>query len=232
MLAHDYDGRNVDGWMISEKMDGMRAYWTGAVLLSRNMKDIHAPNWWTQAYMPKGIKLEGELRATNFQETMSICRRKIPDDRWKNVRFYAFDSPYSLLPFHKVYAELRRLSENHGFVCLEQTVGNLDERFEAAEEGVMLRDPNSIWVPTRSYKLLKYKKVETTTVEILSVDTGLGKFSGLAGTLRVREGNVVFDVGGLGKPLNFFQPKQLIEIEFRGRTLKGVPREGRYLRHV
>lgn len=45
MLAETYDPIKMDprGWWMSEKLDGVRAYWTGERLISRSQRDWHAP---------------------------------------------------------------------------------------------------------------------------------------------------------------------------------------------
>ena len=45
---------------MSEKMDGVRAYWNGEKLISKQAKDISCPNWFIEG-LPKEVKLDGEL---------------------------------------------------------------------------------------------------------------------------------------------------------------------------
>lgn len=35
MLAQEYRNQDVSGWLMSEKLDGVRAYWDGKRLISR-----------------------------------------------------------------------------------------------------------------------------------------------------------------------------------------------------
>ena len=67
---------NVTGWWVSEKLDGVRAIWTGTALLTRNGKRLNAPKWFTDS-MPD-IRLDGELwmgRGT-FDKLVSTIQRK------------------------------------------------------------------------------------------------------------------------------------------------------------
>lgn len=116
MLAQTYKGQKIDGWYMSEKMDGMRAWWDGGVsrgkdsrslpwannakssgistgLWSRYGNIIYAPSAWLGRLPP--IPLDGELwmGRGSFQETMSVCRSHVPDDRWNHVKYCVFDSP-------------------------------------------------------------------------------------------------------------------------------------------
>ena len=44
---------------MSEKLDGIRAYWDGKELLSKNGNKIYAPNWFLDKLPP--FDLDGEL---------------------------------------------------------------------------------------------------------------------------------------------------------------------------
>jgi DNA ligase-1 len=82
------------GWWVSEKYDGLRAYWDGQKLWSRKGNLIHAPDSFL-AELPRDIALDGELWIGHgkFEETMSIVRSETPDERWKQVRYMVFDAP-------------------------------------------------------------------------------------------------------------------------------------------
>ncbi len=58
-------------------MDGVRAYWNGEKLISRNSIDISCPSWFVKD-LPKGIKLDGELwmGRENFERTIAILNSK------------------------------------------------------------------------------------------------------------------------------------------------------------
>ena len=84
-LLTDSIPADVSGWWVSEKYDGVRAIWNGERLLSRNGKDLGAPEWFT-AGLPKNIRLDGELwmgRGT-FDQLVSAIQRK--DSDWQGVR--------------------------------------------------------------------------------------------------------------------------------------------------
>src|SRR3954447_2549458 len=71
LLAESWDGqRDPKGWWISEKLDGVRAYWDGKQLLSRLGNVLHAPEWFIKD-LPKH-SLDGELflARKSFQKTV------------------------------------------------------------------------------------------------------------------------------------------------------------------
>ena len=61
MLAYAYDPERDDptGWLMSEKLDGVRCYWNGKDMFTRNGNPFYAPTWWKEK-LPK-IALDGEL---------------------------------------------------------------------------------------------------------------------------------------------------------------------------
>ena len=109
MLAQVYE-RFVSGVLISEKLDGVRAFWDGGVsrgksfvpysndsrvatgLWSRYGNVLSAPDWWLDKLPP--FPLDGELwmGRGRFQDTVSTVRKHIPGD-WSGVTYQVFDSP-------------------------------------------------------------------------------------------------------------------------------------------
>ena len=59
ILAKEYSGQNVAGWAMSEKLDGVRAYWDGRRLLSRQGHLFTPPPGFTRDFPP--YPLDGEL---------------------------------------------------------------------------------------------------------------------------------------------------------------------------
>lgn len=137
MLAHPAEGgEDIGGWYLSEKIDGMRAFWDGGVsrghtidmvpwanlgqgdeavstgLWSRYGNPINAPDWFLNE-LPC-CPLDGELNIGRgeFQATMSACRKKVPvDAEWQRVRFSVFSSP----PLCQVFrtGEIKNANFNH-----------------------------------------------------------------------------------------------------------------------
>ena len=72
MLPQTYDESvDVSGWLMSEKYDGVRGYWNGQRMLSKNGKQFFPPAEFTRDLPP--FPIEGELwggRGT-FEKTVS-----------------------------------------------------------------------------------------------------------------------------------------------------------------
>lgn len=125
MLAHPYSPKKhqVNGYFLSEKIDGQRAFWDGGTsrglpkeevpyanchkdrfieqqfstgLWSRNGNVIVAPDWWLDSLPPCSIDGElwnGERTSGNRQAIMSTIKQLHPDERWETIWLYAFDTP-------------------------------------------------------------------------------------------------------------------------------------------
>src|SRR5437588_1391444 len=94
LLAESWDGvADPAGWWLSEKLDGVRAYWDGKQFFSRLGNLYHAPDWFI-AGLPN-VPLDGELwlGRKQFQRAVSIVRRQDKNDLWKEMRFLVFDAP-------------------------------------------------------------------------------------------------------------------------------------------
>ena len=100
MLLMDYTGTGVDwrdDWLMSEKFDGVRAYWDGSRLWTRGENEIHVPYWWSDS-MP-AIPLDGELYLGHgtLGRMAGIARKWAPVDAdWQEVRYRVFDAPFAV----------------------------------------------------------------------------------------------------------------------------------------
>jgi DNA ligase-1 len=103
LLAHPWDNdTDLTGWWLSEKLDGVRAWWDGHRFLSRQGNVYHAPAWFS-AGLPS-VPLDGELWLDRkaFQRTVSIVRRHDQSDHWRQISFVAFDAPAAGGQYHHV----------------------------------------------------------------------------------------------------------------------------------
>src|SRR5205807_1941316 len=65
LLAERWDNEaDLAGWWMSEKLDGVRAYWDGAQFLSRQGNRYQAPDWFVAGLPP--TPLDGEGRSTTL----------------------------------------------------------------------------------------------------------------------------------------------------------------------
>ena len=97
LLAQNYQqGADITQYLISEKLDGVRAFWDGKQLITRQGNKIIAPNWFTKDF-PK-VALDGELWLARGQfDTLSgTVRKDTPvDAEWKNISYQIFELPHA-----------------------------------------------------------------------------------------------------------------------------------------
>lgn len=233
------------GWWISEKYDGLRGYWDGRNLWSRNGNAIVAPAYFL-AELPKEVALDGELwmGRGKFEETMSTVRSQTPDERWKQVRFMVFDAPQAKGTFEQRMEVLKATlpaTNDYAkpvaqFRC-EGTAHLLAERDRVVGEGgegLMLRKPESEYDAGRSPTLLKVKPFDDAEATVIAHVPGKGKFAGKLGSLRVRmPDGKEFSIGTGFTDAQRESPPPVgtaVTYRFRGQTAKGLPRFPSFLR--
>src|SRR6185437_15102701 len=98
MHGETWDGmQDMTGWWISEKYDGVRAYWNGNKLSSRHGKELKCPHWFIEE-LPTDVSLDGELwMGRQSFETVNRLLKLVHqnDEEWKMVKFMVFDMPSS-----------------------------------------------------------------------------------------------------------------------------------------
>jgi DNA ligase-1 len=240
LLAHKWSGGDPTGYWMSEKLDGVRAYWTGEKLITRNGNEIHAPEWFLNS-LPS-IALDGELFAGRgeFQKTVSIVRKKKPvDSEWRSMHYRVFDAPEVPGPVEKRWAAMNKAIRGKKHVETVEQVKCKGESHlrqyhkkirKQGGEGVMLREPNSRYEGKRSHTLLKVKDFEDTEAKIVGYTPGTGKHKGKLGAYEVvlvDDKSIRFKVGtGISdaereRPLKI---GKIITIKHQGVSKAGVPR--------
>ncbi len=198
LLAESWDNAtDLAGWWMSEKLDGVRAYWDGKQFLSRQGNLYHAPDWFLEG-LP-AMPLDGELwiDRKKFQRTVSIVRRQDKSDLWKEVRFLIFDAPAAPGVFEDRVAFLKDAFPKHAAKFAQPHAHQLCEGLAALRaelsrveqlggEGLMLREPGSKYVSGRSMTLLKVKTFHDAEAVVIGHHAGAGRHKGRLGALFVR----------------------------------------------
>jgi DNA ligase 1 len=246
LLAESWDNsQDLTGWWISEKLDGVRAYWDGKQFISRQGNLYHAPDWFLKG-MPTH-PLDGELWIGRkaFQRTVGIVRRQDKSDHWKEVRYLIFDAPHLPTTFEERLAKLRsdQPSWKLSHVSLVEQMrcdGEAHLRGELARieavggEGLMLRQPGSKYVAGRSSTLLKVKTFHDAEAVVIDHEAGKGKHKGRLGAVVVKLPNgKTFSVGtGFSDHERANPPAVGTTITFRYQELSdgGIPRFPSFVR--
>lgn len=247
LLAEVYRaGLDPQDYLISEKLDGVRAIWDGERLRFRSGNPVAAPAWFV-AGLPK-TALDGELWAGrgSFERLSGIVRKALPlDDEWRQVRYMIFELPDAPGDFSARAEAIRRIvaaAETPWLQAVEQfriaeplaLQKRLEAIVEAGGEGLMLHRADAPYLTGRSDVLLKLKPWEDAEARVLAHLPGQGKHRGRVGALLVEtEAGQRFRVGsGLSDALRIAPPPigSLITYRYRARTKSGLPRFATYLR--
>ncbi|XP_050397670.1 uncharacterized protein LOC126815779 [Patella vulgata] len=247
LLAHKYDEKVNDpiGWWMSEKLDGVRAFWNGRCFYSRLGNCFIAPQWFTKD-LPTDMHLDGELFGGRgkFQSTVKIVKNQECDD-WKKVKYHVFDAPnLEKEPFEKRYEAIKEYFDSNDLkyaVLCEQTKckgkDHIKEEMKRilalSGEGLMIRQPKSKYDRSRSKTLLKIKKFHDAEARVVGYKPGTGRFHNATGALLVEMANgKQFYVGsGLTDADRRKPPKKgtIITYKFQEYTNSGTPRFPSYI---
>jgi DNA ligase-1 len=246
LLAHSWESdTDLTDWWISEKLDGVRAYWTGTQFLSRQGNVYHAPPWFTEG-LPN-VPLDGELWIDRkaFQRTVSIVRRHDQSDHWREVRFVLFDAPAAsggfearqeflettLCEHQPQFARVLNQERCRGLQHLREELCRITS---LGGEGLMLRQPGSRYEVGRSNTLLKAKLFTELDAEVVEHLAGQGRHRGRMGALLVRLANgTTFNVGtGFSDAERGSPPTvgSVITVRYQELTDRGVPRFPTFVR--
>jgi DNA ligase 1 len=245
LLAHKWElEHDPTGWWMSEKLDGIRAYWDGEAFVSRLGNRFFAPDWFIED-LPADT-LDGELWVGRkmFQRTTSIVRSGAAGQDWKAVSYVVFDAPNARGGFEARIAHvekvLKKAAAPHAR-ALEHArcegVDHLREELRRVEslggEGLMLRKPGSSYEIGRSTSLLKVKTFHDAEARVIGHAPGAGKHKGKLGALVCElPGGATFNVGtGFSDQEREAPPAIGAVITFRYQELSddGVPRFPTYV---
>lgn len=155
------------GYWMSDKLDGVRAYWDGKRLISRQGDVFAAPAWFTEC-LPD-VPMDGELWAGpgTFNLTSGIVRRARPHDGWKKLAYYAFDAPAHPGQYEQRQEFLEQVVKRAKCAHLKKTQvekirsrAHLDERLEQGGAVVLVR-PGSPYSPQRTDSIVQLEEPRT-----------------------------------------------------------------------
>ncbi|MFD1008318.1 DNA ligase [Oceanisphaera ostreae] len=245
-LAAEYQQQDASLYRVSEKLDGVRAYWNGRELLSRRGHRFSAPDWFVAGF--PDLPLDGELwlGRGKFEALSAAVRRyQAVDSEWRNIRFMVFDLPASTQPFEarlRVLQQLVPSAQSTYLQLVEQRLVN--DNAELAEllkqvdndggEGLMLRHRQSFYQAGRHQDLLKLKQFQDAEAQVVAHLPGLGKYQGMLGALLVEtpDGRR-FKLGTGFSDQQREQPPPIgstVTYRYQGETSQQLPRFASFMR--
>ncbi len=234
-----YQDQNVSGWLMSEKLDGVRALWDGKTLKTKQGKNINAPTWFI-ANLP-AFALDGELwsKRDDFSFIQSTVMSQNPDKRWRKITYNIFDCPSQSSGILTRLKPLRAYLAQHKIAHVKiiaqhkcKDTAHLMEFFKritaGGGEGVVVRDADAPYINAASDKILKLKKFTQSQCKVIRHFKGKGKFAKMLGSLECESSNGVrFKIGsGFSDAQRLNPPKigAIVRFRFSGLTKNSKPR--------
>lgn len=234
------------GYLVSEKFDGVRAFWDGHQLRLRGGTPVATPVWFG-AGLP-AMALDGELwlGRGRFDAVSGLVRSgRVDAPAWRAVRYLVFELPAAPGSFAQRAQHLQKLSAASPpgpWEAIAQSTlrdraalrSRLAQVVDAGGEGLMLHRADAPYVTGRSGVLLKLKPLQDAEAVVLALLPGRGRHQGRLGALLVRsEGGVIFRLGtGFSDALRDAPPPvgAVLTYTHRGHTQNGLPRFASFLR--
>lgn len=238
------DDLNVTGWVMSEKLDGVRAYWDGNQLISRSGRVLSPPQSFTQGF--PSFALDGEIwsRRGEFEHIASIVNTKENKAGWNELTYNIFEVPHQKggllqrLNVLEAYLHLHIAEKLH---ILNQIIVNDDEDVRSffekviarGGEGIVLRDPNEAYYTGRTSSALKYKPFTDAECMVTAVIEGKGKFSGQLGAVKCDYQGKIIKIGSgftSEQRKRSFEIGTVVSFKYYGLTHLGNPKYPVFLR--
>lgn len=246
-LAKNYNTvDDISQYWVSEKLDGIRGYWNGHQLLTRQGNFIHTPKWFTK-HWPNNV-MDGELwiARNDFQSTLSCVKKiTIVENCWRKVRFMIFDLPQHTGTFTERIKAMEKLTNHTNSVhlsmikqcklkSLKQLDRVLNNVIENKGEGLMLHKNSAYYHAGRTTNIMKLKRHQDAEAIVIAYIGGKGKYEGMLGSLKVQtETGLVFKIGSGFTDNERANPPaigSIITYKYNGYTEAGIPRFARFFR--
>ncbi len=243
-LPRIYTDQNISGWLMSEKLDGIRGYWDGKVLRTKQGYRIYAPQYFTKQFPP--FALDGELWIGRgaFEAVQSVVLDDEPSHAWKKVTYNIFEVPGAKGGFlnrlkkaenwfHEhpsQYVRIVRQYPCHDRKALESFLSDVMKKHG---EGVILKEPRALYHTGRSAKILKVKSYYDAEGKVVAIHPGKGKYKNMMGSLTIEmENGKRFRLGnGFKREERIKPPKigQYVTYKYYGLTKNGLPKFAAFL---
>jgi len=234
---------NIKNWLMSEKLDGIRAYWNTKELLTRKGNKINAPKWFIKD-LPN-FELDGELwtKRADFENIQNIVMDKTPSKKWEEITYNIFEVPKQKGDFPTRLKLAQKWIDKHKLKHLKviKQIKIKDkkhlERFhqrviEKKGEGVIVKNPKLEYFKGRSSNILKVKKFSDMEGEVIGIN--ISEKTGLLKSLKIKLKNEIsFNLGtGFTKEQRkkSFKIGTIVSFKYYGFTKNGKPKFASFLR--
>lgn len=232
--------QDPSGYLVSEKLDGVRAFWDGHHLRFRSGVPIAAPAWFTAALPQTALDGELWLGRGQFDRLSGIVRRMAPVDAdWRDVRYMVFDLPGAPEAFAQRVQRIQDVVRAAGQTWLQavpqrqvHSAHDLKRQLEALArsggEGWVLHRASALWLPGRSDALYKFKPKADEDAVVVAHLPGKGRNAGRLGALLLEmpDGQRFALGSGFSDAQRDAPPAvgSVVTYRYADRTPKGIPR--------
>jgi len=240
-----YHDNNISGWVMSEKLDGIRGYWDGKTMRSKGGYTIQTPKYFIKNFPP--FALDGELwiQRGKFEKVQSIVLDSKPSKDWHQVTYNIFEVPYAEGNFTQRLYKAKNWFQNHPnkyvktieqIQCLGKSdLKSFQKSVEAlGGEGVMIKNPKLSYFEGRSKQILKVKTFQDMEGEVLRINSGAGKYQNMMGSLTLKLNNgIIFRLGNGFKISERKNPSpigSMVTFKYYGLTKNGKPKFASFIR--
>lgn len=237
---------NLTDYLMSEKLDGVRAYWDGKQLYFRSGRVINAPAWFTEKF--PAHPMDGELwmgRAQFERLSGAVRRQQANDDEWRQIQYCLFEYPLAAGDFRQRLQDLQnsvgklqiswlRVIQQEPVKSVEQIEARLKQLMLQKAEGLVLHLASAEFEAGRSEFVYKLKPQHDAEAKVIAIQAGQGKYQGMMGALLLEtpEGKR-FKLGtGFDDEQRRNPPKigTLVTYRYRDWTASGLPKFTSFVR--
>ncbi|EAL5777073.1 DNA ligase [Campylobacter coli] len=249
----EIQNKNFNGYLMSEKLDGVRGIWEVGKFKTRQDNPIYTPSYFT--YNFPSFKLDGELwiARAKFDEVSALIRGdNLDSSLWKSVTYNVFDVPNACEEFKLTSCTLSNrlkvleqyLQQNpNPYIKIIKQIPIKDQEYLKEfykdivlhkGEGVVIRKDLAPYEKGRSKNAFKLKPYEDAECKVIGYTEGKGKFQGKIGALLCQMPNdrVIRIGSGLKDKDRENPPKigSIVTYKFNGLTKNSLPRFPVFLR--
>lgn len=254
MLASHFDDIEYIHYpvMVQCKLNGVRAKWTGEILVTRQNKvwkpetlpSVHSKLMaWSKMF--PGVVLDGELYSHRcpwqILEGITSVNRITPHEQEDLIDFHAFD----IIDSEVSEKRQERLSRTYDPWVAISLVTDSTQLFEALNiavvagfEGLMIRCLGCPYEVGRTTDLIKLKPWKYGTGKVVGFKEGKDKYAGMLGSIEISwRGVKVFISGGLSDEQRSLIWKQkeaylgkTLPFKYRDLSSRGVPYQPQFVK--
>ena len=239
------DQENITGWVMSEKLDGIRGYWDGIRMYTRKGIPLHPPPWFIENFPP--FSLDGELwsKRSDFEFIQSVVLDQTPGEGWEHITYNIFEVPNEkgdfLFRLNRARTWFEAHKNTHARIIPQIRIkekSDMEEFLKEIEsmegEGVILKNPDISYHTGRSPHILKVKNFQDMEGVVIGINKGKGKYKNLMGSMTVKlENGTTFKLGtGFSDKIRHTppQPGSTVTFKYHGLTKNGIPKFASFLR--